>query len=246
MQHITFWFGVALVIAGCVMYVYMKESTAENGVEFFGMRFRLSHPTLVIIVLGFVLVVRGSPDLPQDDRPGQPAPAKPPDTSIASTTKPNTTAATPGGNTTHATEQTTPAERPKDSTAMTTEPVTTTRPPVSEPAPEPPAPVKKAPVPPAPAWVYLGAAEGNSLSSQTFNLQQFPVPGQEIEALTLVNKRATAPILREDNQWYFGRVVGALKAGEHVSIRRLTTVKMAQDEPAYIWAEVDVISKTAQ
>lgn len=84
------------------------------------------------------------------------------------------------------------------------------------------------------------------MTSQTFRLTQFPVPGQEIEALTPVNKRETAPTLREDKQWYFGRVVGVLEKGERVSVRRLTTVNMSEDGPEYIWAEVSELSKPAQ
>ena len=66
MHNFSFWFGVALAIIGCLMLVYTKEHAGANEVSVFGMSFKLSHPALVILVLGFVLIIL--------ERDGTPAP----------------------------------------------------------------------------------------------------------------------------------------------------------------------------
>jgi hypothetical protein len=77
-----------------------------------------------------------------------------------------------------------------------------------------------------------------SLPSKTFNLTKFPAAGQEIEAVSPVNTRVTAPYSRDGSNWYFGGVVGFLTKGDRVSVRRLETIRMSKDAPEYIWAEV--------
>lgn len=253
------------------------------------MRFKLSHPTLVIIVLGFVLIIRE----PFDDPPPKevsagpagddtPTPTKPPETVQPPTTDagagpppgsssaPAADAAAPVADSSAATaaDQSTPvmdrkavdvaqgdaadaaaaaaaaaadAAAPASAATNAAESKVGQSTSVSTPA----LPRQATPAVPSPssAWVYLGSLNGESLPSSTFKLTQLPVPGQEIEAITPVNTRAAAPALKEDKKWYFGRVVGSIKRGERVSVRRVETIRMTEGEPEYIWAEVDVTSK---
>ena len=63
MQYFVFWFGVVLVVVGCLVFIFGNEAAAENEVSVLGFGFRLSHPSLVIIALGFVLVLLNYRDL---------------------------------------------------------------------------------------------------------------------------------------------------------------------------------------
>jgi len=110
MYSFSFWFGVALAIIGCLMLFYSREHAGTNEVGVFGMHFRLSHPALVIFVLGVLLVIREGDGaiqfdvtdaeeqrVPSPDSPTDPAP----DLSIGSATgvvAADTTVPAPAGN----------------------------------------------------------------------------------------------------------------------------------------------------
>jgi len=244
MQNSAFWLGAGLAVAGVLIFVWKKETAAENGIEFLGMRFKLSHPTLVIVVLGIVLIVK-YPYVP--DR----------DVQTAEPEKGDTPASTPGAphvdtaGSKDAAEQDGPggsggtsnggAPGNTDLNAIADPaPRETDTAPAPAPAPKPPSRKPKVMTTPSPTWVYLGTAKDGALPSNTFNITQFPITGQDIEAIVPVNTRVTAPYTPDDTNWYFGKIVGYLSVGQHVSVRRLATVKMSESDPEYIWAEVDV------
>ena len=241
MKSTAFWVGIFLIIIGCLMFLCRKEEAAENGVEFLGIKFKLSHPTLVIIILGFILVVTDPKAFLVKDSPEI---AKYPTTtelSDGSTTKPTTPAKPLEGSMTKPPRSVKDSQGPAPTSATPTEPETI-KPADSQ---KPISRVRVATTP-SPTWVYLGTAEGKSLPSQTFNVTEFPMPGQEIKAVMPVNTREAAPFTNDGDHWYFGRKVGFIEKGDRVSVRSLQTIKMSEDAPEYIWAEVDVISKPAQ
>ena len=87
MYSFSFWFGVALAIIGCLMLFYSREHAGTNEVGVFGMHFRLSHPALVIFVLGVLLVIReGDGAIPFDV------------TDVEEPPTPDTTVPAPAGN----------------------------------------------------------------------------------------------------------------------------------------------------
>ncbi|MEW7851154.1 hypothetical protein AB2N08_20895 [Massilia aurea] len=57
MQHVSLWLGIALVVIGCFMLAHTNAHAGSNEIRLLGMIFKVSHPALVIIVLGFVLVI---------------------------------------------------------------------------------------------------------------------------------------------------------------------------------------------
>jgi hypothetical protein len=57
MDDFSFWFGAGLMVVGGLMLVYTKVDSGANEIQAFGVKFKLSHPSLVIIVLGFALIV---------------------------------------------------------------------------------------------------------------------------------------------------------------------------------------------
>jgi len=108
MYSFSFWFGVALAIIGCLMLFYSREHAGTNEVGVFGMHFRLSHPALVIFVLGVLLVIReGDGAIPFDVTDAEEQRVPPPDSptdpalSIGSATgvvAADTTVPAPAGN----------------------------------------------------------------------------------------------------------------------------------------------------
>jgi hypothetical protein len=96
MQDISFWLGIALVIVGCLMLAHTNAHAGPNEIRLLGMIFRVSHPVLVIIVLGFLLVVlndhpSNSVDIP--DAFLMPEPPVAPETTVPALPDPATPAA---------------------------------------------------------------------------------------------------------------------------------------------------------
>jgi len=97
-----------------------------------------------------------------------------------------------------------------------------------------------------PGWVYVGTYKDGAYTGATyFNVNNFPLPKDILLTANVdINKRASKPFKNEEGQWWKGKVIGLVTAGQKVKV-----LETAKDIPAKgggyrVWIKVQPIKNT--
>ena len=81
-------------------------------------------------------------------------------------------------------------------------------------------------------WVYVGQFQnGRFIRSPNFNVTQIPKADDELAATADTYKRDALPV-PQGQDWRLGQIVGVVKEGQHVKVRRVEVI-----EGGNVWAQ---------
>lgn len=95
-------------------------------------------------------------------------------------------------------------------------------------------------------WVYVGTyKDGSYIGDSYFNVREFPLPKDIVLTANVdINKRASKPFKNDEGQWWKGKVIGLVTAGQKVKVLETATDIPAKGGGYRVWIKVQPIQNS--